>query len=298
MDAHAYLLSQGWSGPGNPLNPSRRPGPHGGLGLTKPILVARKRNNHGLGKKTTHDHTNQWWLRGFETALKGIGDDGSATPRSDGSGSADCGTSELYRFFVKGPALEGTISRIEVKDVEEVKGGDILSAGSGKREKKRKRKLGDVEAVDEEEWEKNTALKKEKLQKKSNRDEQDSGEIGCAEDGQVAVESKKERRRRRKEKREKKEKVIAKSEEHAMNVRADKAQRKKQYSIENFDSGSPSQGEKEELNERDEADGSYDKKARKKQKKLEKEKAAQQELKHAKKESNRNEKKKRREKLP
>ncbi|CAI7613052.1 unnamed protein product [Penicillium crustosum] len=75
MDAQAYLIKHGWSGPGNPLNPNKRPGAHSGLGLTRPLLVSRKANNHGVGKKTTKDPTNQWWLRGFEDALKGVGND-------------------------------------------------------------------------------------------------------------------------------------------------------------------------------------------------------------------------------
>ncbi|KAG5300608.1 hypothetical protein I7I48_00367 [Histoplasma ohiense] len=149
MDTHAYLLSQGWSGPGNPLNPNRRPGPHGGLGLTKPILIARKKNNHGLGRKTTHDHTNQWWLRGFEAALKCVGDDGSATPQSDRSGSAASGSSELYRFFVKGESLEGTIDRIEAKESGTVKGCVGVSTDSRKGGRKRKSKQCDEKDADE-----------------------------------------------------------------------------------------------------------------------------------------------------
>ncbi|KZZ87967.1 hypothetical protein AAP_05233 [Ascosphaera apis ARSEF 7405] len=102
MDAKALLMSQGWSGPGNPLNPGRRPGAHGGLGLTKPILVSRKQNTLGVGKKTI-DHSNQWWLRGFEAALKGVGTPGTATPTSQESYCPGLSAgSELHRFFVSG----------------------------------------------------------------------------------------------------------------------------------------------------------------------------------------------------
>jgi nucleolar protein TMA23 len=107
MDAQAYLMRHGWSGPGNPLQPNTRPGPHGGLGLTRPILVSRKANNHGVGKKTTKDPTNQWWLRGFEDALKGVGDD-SHEGVSARAGNAL--TSELYRNFVRGDGLAGTLN--------------------------------------------------------------------------------------------------------------------------------------------------------------------------------------------
>ncbi|KAJ5332818.1 uncharacterized protein N7506_006601 [Penicillium brevicompactum] len=106
MDAQAYLIKHGWSGPGNPLNPNQRPGLHGGLGLTRPILVARKSNNHGVGKKTTKDASNQWWLRGFEDALKGVGEDNHEA-KSAREGNAL--TSELYRHFVRGSGLAGTL---------------------------------------------------------------------------------------------------------------------------------------------------------------------------------------------
>lgn len=149
MDPQAYLMNQGWSGPGNPLNPSRRPGAHGGLGLTKPILVARKKNTHGIGKKTTHDHTNQWWLRGFEAALRGIGTDGSATPGS-GESTPETPKSELYKFFVRGPGLAGTIKPNEYsKPLQSLRpDGDTSSSSvnSGTSNQKKKRKRENIEA--------------------------------------------------------------------------------------------------------------------------------------------------------
>ncbi|KAF7586272.1 hypothetical protein BBP40_009168 [Aspergillus hancockii] len=105
MDAKAYLIRHGWSGPGNPLNPNRRPGTHGGLGLTKPILIARRKGNLGVGKVTTKDPTNQWWLRGFEDALKGVGDENKAGAES----KPNALTSELYRHFVRGETVPGTL---------------------------------------------------------------------------------------------------------------------------------------------------------------------------------------------
>ncbi|OQE46425.1 hypothetical protein PENCOP_c001G03711 [Penicillium coprophilum] len=115
MDAQAYLIKHGWSGPGNPLNPNKRPGAHSGLGLTRPLLVSRKANNHGVGKKTTKDPTNQWWLRGFEDALKGVGNDSfEATSARENNAL----TSELYRHFVRGDGLAGTLEGSEKKKDE------------------------------------------------------------------------------------------------------------------------------------------------------------------------------------
>lgn len=149
MDPQAYLMNQGWSGPGNPLNPSRRPGAHGGLGLTKPILVARKKNTHGIGKKTTHDHTNQWWLRGFEAALRGIGTDGNATSGS-GESTPETPKSELYKFFVRGPGLAGTIKPNEYSKPLQSSSPDFDTPSSSVNidtsNKKKKRKRENIEA--------------------------------------------------------------------------------------------------------------------------------------------------------
>ncbi|KAJ5774742.1 hypothetical protein N7457_009638 [Penicillium paradoxum] len=133
MDAHAYLIKHGWSGPGNPLNPNQRPGAHGGLGLTRPILVSRKANNHGVGKKTTKDPTNQWWLRGFEDALKGVGNDSfEATSARENNAL----TSELYRHFVRGEGLAGTLDGLK-------KEGNTPSASTSTSGSKSKRKRED-----------------------------------------------------------------------------------------------------------------------------------------------------------
>ncbi|KXG50613.1 uncharacterized protein PGRI_043800 [Penicillium griseofulvum] len=128
MDAQAYLIKHGWSGPGNPLNPNKRPGAHSGLGLTRPLLVSRKANNHGVGKKTTKDPTNQWWLRGFEDALKGVGNDSfEATSARENNAL----TSELYRHFVRGDGLAGTLEGSEKKQDET---GTSTSKSKRKRE--------------------------------------------------------------------------------------------------------------------------------------------------------------------
>lgn len=153
MDTKAYLMNQGWSGPGSPLNPTHRPResggqPHRGLGwgLSKPILVSRKDNTFGIGKKGAHDHANQWWLRGFEEALKGVGTDGSSTPTSTSAGeSATPGDekagSELYRYFVKGQVLPSTIRRNSGRENENTHTG--IKQEGGEKRKKRKRNGGD-----------------------------------------------------------------------------------------------------------------------------------------------------------
>ncbi|KGO70559.1 hypothetical protein PEX1_059680 [Penicillium expansum] len=131
MDAQAYLIKHGWSGPGNPLNPNKRPGAHSGLGLTRPLLVSRKANNHGVGKKTTKDPTNQWWLRGFEDALKGVGNDSfEATSARENNAL----TSELYRHFVRGDGLAGTLEGTDKNKKDESSTSTSSSKSKRKRE--------------------------------------------------------------------------------------------------------------------------------------------------------------------
>lgn len=194
MDAQAYLMRHGWSGPGNPLNPNQRPGPHGGLGLTKPILVARKQNNHGVGKKTTKDPTNQWWLRGFEDALKGVGDE---SPAAVSAKTNNALTSELYRFFVRGEGLAGTLDR--------EKKGD----GMGLKSRKSKRKRDSEEEEDggrKARKEEKAARKEERRKRRKIKEMEDSDLTSSGDPSDKRKESREERRLRRREKKEKKAK--------------------------------------------------------------------------------------------
>lgn len=204
MDAQAYLLRHGWSGPGNPLNPNKRPGPHGGLGLTRPILAARKHNTHGLGRTTTADPKNMWWLRGFEDVLKGVGDDGAGEERR-GDGVPRTGlTGELYRFFVRGQGLKGTIGESAVEDKKE-----------GKKEGKRKR--DDKEDGDEEK-QKKKLRKEEKRRKKLERAEKSVEATSTKESKEEKRLRKQEKREKRRRKEIKRAKKLAKLENHERGV--------------------------------------------------------------------------------
>ncbi|CAI7636571.1 unnamed protein product [Penicillium pancosmium] len=195
MDAQAYLMRHGWSGPGTPLNPNQRPGPHGGLGLTRPILVARKQNNHGVGKKTTKDPTNQWWLRGFEDALKGVGDD---SYEATSARSNNALTSELYRHFVRGTGLSGTIN--EKKTTEVTK----LETKEKSKSKSKRKRDSDEEDSDRRVRKEEKAARKEEKRKRRKVDE-DTTESSEASGLEKRKESKEERRARRKAKKEEKE---------------------------------------------------------------------------------------------
>jgi hypothetical protein len=67
MNAESYLRKQGWKGSGHSLDAT-------GRGIKKPLLIAHKQDQLGLGKKkaawTTDD---QWWMRAFDQSLQSIG---------------------------------------------------------------------------------------------------------------------------------------------------------------------------------------------------------------------------------
>ncbi|KAF5857686.1 hypothetical protein ETB97_005443 [Aspergillus alliaceus] len=191
MDAQAYLIRHGWSGPGNPLNPNRRPGTHGGLGLTKPILVARRKGNLGVGKTTTKDPTNQWWLRGFEDALKGVGDENSVVTEK----KPNALTSELYRFFVRGEVVPGTLGPGEKRTKEEQKS------------ESRKRKKDDGDGDEEEDREAKKLRKEERKRKKIGKLESGGDPTASTDrsDSKGRKESKEERGQRKEERRRRKE---------------------------------------------------------------------------------------------
>jgi hypothetical protein len=67
MNAEAYLRKQGWQGSGHSLDQS-------GRGIKKPLLIAHKNDQLGLGKKkAAHTTDDQWWLRAFDQSLQSIG---------------------------------------------------------------------------------------------------------------------------------------------------------------------------------------------------------------------------------
>jgi hypothetical protein len=67
MNAESYLRKQGWKGSGHSLDST-------GRGIKKPLLIAHKQDQLGLGKKkaawTTDD---QWWMRAYDQSLQQIG---------------------------------------------------------------------------------------------------------------------------------------------------------------------------------------------------------------------------------
>ncbi|CAN9344611.1 unnamed protein product [Alternaria alternata] len=101
MNAEAYLRKQGWQGSGHSLDQS-------GRGIKKPLLIAHKNDQLGLGKKkAAHTTDDQWWLRAFDQSLQSIGTGKDST--LDQIRTQGIYRGGLYGFFVKGEMIGGTI---------------------------------------------------------------------------------------------------------------------------------------------------------------------------------------------
>ncbi|USP79318.1 hypothetical protein yc1106_06592 [Curvularia clavata] len=101
MNAEAYLRKQGWQGSGHSLDTN-------GRGIKKPLLIAHKNDQLGLGKKkAAHTTDDQWWMRAFDQSLQSIGTGKDST--LDQIRTKGINRGGLYGFFVKGEQIEGTI---------------------------------------------------------------------------------------------------------------------------------------------------------------------------------------------
>lgn len=170
INASALLLSQGWAGPGHALGPSQPYRQHGtrGLaydpssatrttssGLLKPLLVSKKDGNKGLGRKA-HEPArgNEWWLKGFESALSSVGQsrEGSASGASTPTGADPVGGKKaqqeelqrkvnlqmgrfggLYSYFLPGGSIGGTLGEQQEESVPYEPSTKISEWGRRKR---------------------------------------------------------------------------------------------------------------------------------------------------------------------
>lgn len=161
MDASTYLQSYGWK-KGEPLKRG---------GLKRPLLVKHKKDQKGLG----HNHDNQeaWWERVFDGQLKGLdinvnSKNVSFNQREIKPSGMSRHLSPLYKNFVSGGVLAGTIEDSKLKKskgVDEVV--EVTSVLSKKKRKRESKKHVDKAEVDKigkvsKERKKNRKLKKKK----------------------------------------------------------------------------------------------------------------------------------------
>ncbi|QEU60402.1 Tma23 [Kluyveromyces lactis] len=165
MDSKGYLKSYGWQ-EGEALRSG---------GLKKPILVKHKKDKKGLGCAPGHDDSEAWWERLFDGQLRNLdiksGSDGISFKQNEVvASSISKSDSPLYRSFVRGEVLKGTIEtdlpsnngstivKVTVSEVTSKK--DKKSKDEKKKKKKKSHKVGKPKS-------KHKKDKKDKKDKKS-----------------------------------------------------------------------------------------------------------------------------------
>ncbi|KAH7155426.1 hypothetical protein B0J13DRAFT_226011 [Dactylonectria estremocensis] len=210
MNAHALLSAQGWRGTGHSLHKT-----DDSIGLAKPLLLSRKDNTKGLGQKQ-HFTSDQWWMNAFDEQLKGLdtSKDGKVvqTLKTGKLNTIDknLGRYSVYTSFVRGGFLEGTLSRLEIKDSSSTESSEDDSSDQEptktsepkpRKETKEERKAAKQKRKQERARKKATQ-KDRKVSKKSKKSAKSSTESSDA-DG--------EKRRRRARKEEKRRKASKES---------------------------------------------------------------------------------------
>lgn len=110
MNARALLQAQGWRGEGHTLHAT-----NDSIGLKARLLVGRKVNGAGLGASKAVD--DQWWLSALDEQLSGLTTKDGKLVQTLKNGKIDrlkedVGKSDLYKLFVSGGTLEGTVDRL------------------------------------------------------------------------------------------------------------------------------------------------------------------------------------------
>lgn len=223
MNASALLQSQGWRGEGHTLHAT-----NDSIGLKNRLLVSRKANTSGLG--ASQYANDQWWLSALDEQLSGLttkngkitgtAKDGKLDRLKDGAGQ-----SELYKFFISGGLLQGTVDKLPA----EMGGKDGQSAGnvaaidlkprsfsiSGKKSKTKSTVNGSEKETKEERRARKKAKQERRDQKQARREQKQarkearkkksSGINGVNGVSEATGETKEERRARREARRKRKE---------------------------------------------------------------------------------------------
>ena len=149
MDTTAYLTRHGWLGDGHSLHPS-------GNGIKTPLLVSKKTNVLGIGKKQHDAQADQWWARAFDATLKdlnvGVDDATGKVKRvTFGAGAKQLQTvgrigakwaasGGLYGAFIRGQSLEGTITPESAKEKKQDEGDNASKRGKRTKNEREERR--------------------------------------------------------------------------------------------------------------------------------------------------------------
>lgn len=196
MNASIYLQSFGWK-EGEALKKG---------GLKKPILVKHKKDTKGLGHDT--NDSDMWWEKLFDGQLKNLevnnnnknGEVSFQTNEEKVVNAFQKSISPLYKMFVKGEGLAGTVGKTDhtkeshreissskaLEEMEKLTKKDTFSenikdSDSSNNEKERKKKKSDKKIKDVKKTKQdklivslNSKSDKEKKKKKSKKKSKDS----------------------------------------------------------------------------------------------------------------------------
>lgn len=214
MDARAILTSQGWRGSGHSLHKS-----DDSIGLAKPILVSRKDNTRGIGRKN-HVTSDQWWLNALDEQLKSL-DTSSKTgivqtkknTKLDGLLTAGAGkykgANALYACFVSGGLLEGTLKwKSEGESTDTTPEAEAASVRTETKEERRARRAEKKRRRAEKSARKlaKKALKSAEKKDKSKKDSKTRSKKRATIETKEERRARKEARRKRRQDKEKRTK--------------------------------------------------------------------------------------------
>ncbi|KAK6204546.1 uncharacterized protein RJT21DRAFT_100906 [Scheffersomyces amazonensis] len=171
MNASIYLKSFGWK-EGEALQKG---------GLKKPILVKHKKDTKGLGHDT--NDSDMWWEKLFDGQLKSLevnkADSGEYTIKQNEESIVSHirkETSVLYRMFVKGEGLAGTVGK-DKKSKSKKESSSIDKSKSKSKSKdleKLKTKVEKKEKKDKKEKKEKKDKKEKKVKDRSSKRKRDS----------------------------------------------------------------------------------------------------------------------------
>lgn len=224
MNASALLQAQGWRGEGHTLHATSD-----SIGLKNRLLVSRKANTSGLG--ASQYANDQWWLSALDEQLSGLSTKNGKIVGTAKDGKLDRlkngeGQSELYKFFISGGLLQGTLDKLPTETGD--KDGQLASNGqtaidlkprsfsiSGKKSKAKNTVNGSEKETKEERRARKKARQERREQKQARREQKQarrearkkkSSDVNGVNDvSETTGETKEERRARREARRKRKE---------------------------------------------------------------------------------------------
>ncbi|KAJ4420189.1 hypothetical protein N0V82_004534 [Gnomoniopsis sp. IMI 355080] len=200
MDARALLTSQGWRGTGHSLHKT-----DDSIGLARPILVSRKNNSLGIGRKN-HVTSDQWWLNAFDEQLKSLDTSNKTsvvqtkknTTKLEGllthGAGKYTGANALYACFVSGGLLQGTLQTADDQSTDATPEAEVAPV---KKETKEERR----------------ARREEKRRRKAAKLAKQSTEVSKALDAPKSMHTAKDKSKSKKDKKSEKTKTVETKEE-------------------------------------------------------------------------------------